>query len=450
MVMGDKNIKFIQDKFTKYLTNGRMKIIVNNKPGIYYQLNNAIKHITGQWYCYASSNDVALENKLYHEVSTLIRTGKKICYSSFIKCDSDLNRHKTHRSKPYNLQAHYSGNFVNDCAMISVDILMKYYPFNGSLKNHGYHDFWLRVAQGEGPQVFIHSTKETWLYRINSDSQHIRRRENPALIKQNQQDFIVMRGLHKEHEKKIAKELMHFVYVYKKDTAIWKELVFSVESVRKRYQGSAKIFVVGDAPGVRGCIHIPHKVEEGMKANKALDSILKLQLIADHPDINDDFVYMYDDIIFLNPINKTDLSMVVAHNKVNDIQEYIDKLGRKPSKQWLNLFRITFTKIQKHGRGSWNYETHLPRIFNKENVKQVIKTYGMEQQPMLFASAYFNHFHEVPTTTLSQLPNFKAGFYYPINDLDKIRRDIKFKKFLNYDDIGLTKQLQQVIREQSI
>ena len=450
MVRGDTNIKRLQAVYRKYLKDGRMKIIENDRPGIYSQLNNAITHVTGDWYCYASSNDVALPDKLQHEVSTLIKTGKKVCYSSFVKCDKDLNRRSVYTSKQYDQAAHYKGNFVNDCAMISMDILQKYYPFNVSLKNHSYHDFWLRVAEGEGPQVFIHSTKETWLYRINEHSQHVKRMQSKVLVSQNKKDFIVMRNTHKHVEKRVSGDDLHFVYVYKKSATVWRELAFSVGSIRKHYQGRAKIFVVGDPPGIRGCIHIPHKVEEGVKVNKAIDSILKLQLIADHPDINEDFVYMYDDIIFINNVSKKDLSLLVAHNKVEDITEYIEKLRRKPSPKWISLFRITFHKLQKGGKGSWNYETHLPRIFNKKKVKQVIEAYDMQQQTLLFASAYFNYFNPGPTTTLDKLPYFKAGFYHPINDMDKIRREMKFKKFLNYDDIGLTKQLQQVIREKSV
>jgi hypothetical protein len=54
-------------------------------------------------------------------------------------------------------------------------------PFKEEFGNFAYHDFWLRIAKGEG-NIFAYNDSPTWMYRISDKSRHISKRENKELL----------------------------------------------------------------------------------------------------------------------------------------------------------------------------------------------------------------------------------------------------------------------------
>jgi glycosyltransferase involved in cell wall biosynthesis len=176
-VEGDKSIEIANDNEIK-------KVVISKTPDIYKQLNKAIKSITTDWFAYASGNDVALPKKLITELNYCIQNKKKVCYSSFIITDADLNNRKTRKFYNYDYKKHLLGNFVNDCALIESNLLKKYVPFILKYKNAAYWDLWLRIAESEG-DVFIYNPEPTWLYRTLPDSLRMRRKTDVTLQKAN-------------------------------------------------------------------------------------------------------------------------------------------------------------------------------------------------------------------------------------------------------------------------
>jgi len=161
-------------------------VCINDNYGIYYQLNNAIKLVKNDWYCYASGNDIAMPTKLFDEISTCIRMNKLICYSNFYRCDQNLNIINLASFHKYDFTKHLQGNFINDCAIIHKNILQKYTPFKNEWGNHAYWDFWLRIFKGEG-DIFCFNSKFEWKYRITTMSRHILRSRNEEKQKLNKE-----------------------------------------------------------------------------------------------------------------------------------------------------------------------------------------------------------------------------------------------------------------------
>lgn len=162
--------------------NGRITIVENKEPNIYAQINNAIQFVDSDFYCYASGNDVSLPSKLKDESDICSIGNNLVCYSAFIITDENLKRTSIQKVFTYNYKKHLSkNNFVSDCAMIRSDILKKYSPFREQYRNHAYHDFWLRIAEGEKTGVFVCNKKPEWLYRVSPTSLHIKRKKNKNL-----------------------------------------------------------------------------------------------------------------------------------------------------------------------------------------------------------------------------------------------------------------------------
>lgn len=150
------------------------KTVISEK-GIYKQLNNAAKEITGKYFCYASGNDIAMPDKIKTEVHILEQTGKKVCYSAYYRVENNIK--KTIFFYDYDFKKHLTNNFVSDCSMIETELLRKYLPFNERWDNDAFYDFWLRIYKGEG-NIFVYNPKPTWIYIIDRYSLHKTRRRN--------------------------------------------------------------------------------------------------------------------------------------------------------------------------------------------------------------------------------------------------------------------------------
>ena len=167
-VKGDKCIEWAKDY--------NALVIENEKPGIFSQVNAMLPHINQPYVCYSSSNDFMLPNKLELETS-LLKGGKKVCYSAYSVINDFKRDDKIREFYDYSYDIHLRGNFVSDCAMVETETLLKYTPFKEEYGNYAYYDMWLRVYEGEG-NVFVYNPIPTWVYHVTKNSKHVKRRKN--------------------------------------------------------------------------------------------------------------------------------------------------------------------------------------------------------------------------------------------------------------------------------
>lgn len=141
-------------------------------PGIYEQLNYSLQFITGDWFAYASGNDIAMPTKMIDEVKCCLKHKKLVCYSDFLIVDENLYPKKKRLFHQYDIKKHLKGNFVNDCAIMHRSILDRLKPFDLRWGNHSYWDLWLRAYERFG-NVFCYNPVIEWLYRQQPTSSHI-------------------------------------------------------------------------------------------------------------------------------------------------------------------------------------------------------------------------------------------------------------------------------------
>jgi hypothetical protein len=159
------------------------EVTISETKGIYAQLNNAVNFIRGDWWSYASGNDIASRTKMIEEITRCTDYNKKICYSNFYSLNPDSGILQKLEFHEYNIIKHYMGNFVNDCATQHVSLIEKYGPFMWHLwENDSFYDYWLRVYEGEG-NIFVWNPNYTWTYCVYGDSKHILRTKNPEELK---------------------------------------------------------------------------------------------------------------------------------------------------------------------------------------------------------------------------------------------------------------------------
>lgn len=197
-IEGDPCIEFIRANYPSVILSVFPKAEHPGKCpyGSFLQLNRALPLMTGEWFAFASSNDIALPNKTLLEIQKCKATEKKICYSSYQTINEVGAVTLTQPFHEYSYVTHLGANFVSDCALVHRSIVEKYLPFRIEYNNYAYWDLWLRVYEGEG-DVFCYNPDATWQYRILNTSMHIARRKDPAAIAANLKDRNRMLADHK-------------------------------------------------------------------------------------------------------------------------------------------------------------------------------------------------------------------------------------------------------------
>jgi len=201
-VEGDINLDFVRSKYPscKIVTMPRSEHPIGKgikePKGSFMQLNNALKHITGDWFVFASGNDFAYSDKLSMEINSCIETGTEVCYSSYDYVNHLGRRKKAQLFHDYDFKKHMVGNFVSDCAVVSRRLVDKYLPFKIELNNYAYWDLWLRIYEGEG-NVFCYNKNPTWAYRQEDSSMHLQRKKDQNKINQAKKDRETMLNQHR-------------------------------------------------------------------------------------------------------------------------------------------------------------------------------------------------------------------------------------------------------------
>lgn len=181
-VEGDPSIKYVEALKKKEFPAADIQFCISTKKehpgkgclGIYYQLNKATAFIKGEWFCYASSNDVPVNNKLRTEIDYCQRSSKLVCYSSYATTNANLKNIKLVKIPPFNYLNLLKSNFVSDCSLVRSDILKEFLPFRTNYYNCGYWDLWLRIYSKYG-NVFVLNPNISFLYRLTPESNHIKR-----------------------------------------------------------------------------------------------------------------------------------------------------------------------------------------------------------------------------------------------------------------------------------
>ncbi len=238
--------------------------------------------------------------------------------------------------------------------------------------------------------------------------------------------------------------MTHFVFVYAKSPAVWEELHYSILSIRKFFRGEFKIFVYGDDPKEKGVVWIKTDKIQSEKNSKTTDINYKILRIAGSKEINEDFVYMYDDIILLKPCTEEDFKPTRAVDYAPKPGMYFGP-NAKPSRTWINQWLKTMLTLKQYQLPTWNYETHLPRWYNKTRIMEIMDRYRPVDNVLLFASLYFNTYCLAPDESLEKNKNIKAGLYDP-HEAAWIQANVPGKLFLNYDNVGLNQHLKNFIK----
>jgi len=183
------------------------------------------------------------------------------------------------------------------------------------------------------------------------------------------------------------------------------------------------------------------------------DVLTKLELVVKDPDVSDDFVWIYDDVILLKDIS--DIKTISAMFKItSQIKEDFEKSS------WGRSMNIALALSYRNGNFGFCYETHLPRLYEKGRLKGMFELFPFRKYkiPYTPATLYYNFFKVHPDIIIEKT-KYRASFYgqnstkyksYKSDSTSVIIEAAKNATWLNYNDKGLTEFLKNYIKNKFI
>lgn len=225
------------------------------------------------------------------------------------------------------------------------------------------------------------------------------------------------------------------------------ELRLALRSIEKNLNGDVVVWLYGYAPDWVRNVNVT-RMERKYYARFVTfrDTRRKIELAAANDLIGPRFIYTYDDIYFLHPIGIDDLRRPIARCDGRKGEEWWQ--GTSASKNWVACMGNTLEALRKEKLPMWSYETHLPRVYNREKIKSLegspMLLMATEPEAVQYATWYYNHFVTDPVLVKS-LRNFKlvSGFDVPASIL---QTKMKSHAILNANKyrpevIGLLKEM---------
>ena len=224
------------------------------------------------------------------------------------------------------------------------------------------------------------------------------------------------------------------------------KLRLALRSIEKNCKFDYEVILVGDCPdwvNKETLVHINPKIPAAAEYQKAWNGINKLKFLLENYEMSE-LLMTYDDIIFLKEVKYKDISKPIA---LAQLPDSVRQLTGTSSAKWREVLQYTIDALKRNNLPSLNFETHLPRLFNAEKLREMISLFGFQKRPYLFPTLYFNWLNpKQKPVVLAEIPNqkIKAGIYYP-SDFEKYLPVLEEYTYLNWSEEFWAPKLENVL-----
>lgn len=179
-----------------------------------------------------------------------------------------------------------------------------------------------------------------------------------------------------------------FVYpwIYEHNGALW-DLIYSLRSIDEHWLAPHQALVIGDMPPTlgNGLLFQPMERVTASRWRRCVDVCRKMDWALRSPVVAERFVYMYDDTLFLRPLNEFYLNQRIAlaelpPGNVNAVSDH--KVYKALTEKALRAAGLTGPL--------WDFETHTPRLFDKRKMQEIFEKFRPGENRLLFSTLYFN------------------------------------------------------------
>lgn len=221
------------------------------------------------------------------------------------------------------------------------------------------------------------------------------------------------------------------------------ELRYCLRSLETNMLHPFKVTVYSDheVPWLKNVdFKIVERFRSGHPFENFWDTINKIHLFARNANCKE-FLYLYDDCCLLRKVMDFNSLENIALQR--ELPEYRNMRTDKHGITLLSSIDAINEPV------CWNYETHIPRLYNRKKLIELYKVFGIFdfKYPPALATLYFNHFYAFPYSMMSEKgQSFRASFCFEDNDISgsylvssigEIEMACLDKLFLHYNDKGL-------------
>lgn|GEM_PF-2819308 len=181
---------------------------------------------------------------------------------------------------------------------------------------------------------------------------------------------------------------LQFVWCYWHEGAKQDEIRFSMRSIEANYQGEFSFLVIGDKPPwYEGPWIDKPRLAKGRGFRRGLRDVLsKMNMLSGHPAVDDQFVWMMDDVFMVNPVTREEIEQPRADGRIKSSRVNGWRSVKTNTKEWLESNEMQV----------YDYATHLPHYVEKAKLNEMFKSLDPEEGVFLWEVAYHNFFGHKP------------------------------------------------------
>lgn len=227
---------------------------------------------------------------------------------------------------------------------------------------------------------------------------------------------------------------MDIVYVLGTGSS-WRdnEIRFSLRSLEKNLLDFGKVFIVGECPGfLQNVIHIPAKdiFEPGLNADGNI--ITKVLAACKDERLSDDFLFINDDHLVINPIVAADVPPLHKGDMCTYSPDYWK------FNFWRGRLKRTMQVLQTQNLSTLHFDCHTPIILNKLKFTEIMECFNYADDiGYTMKSLYGN---KVYPNGLFLIDQKRTVFkHYTFEQLtERLEKPI----FMSFNDFGLNNSLK--------
>lgn len=152
------------------------------------------------------------------------------------------------------------------------------------------------------------------------------------------------------------------------------EIRFSLRSICKNLKNFRNVVIVGERPDfLQGVVHVP--ADDIFNPNENADGNIITKVLAACNDerVSDDFLFINDDHLVLQPMNVEDVPPL--HK--GDMMTFDSKYWESPF--WRKRLKRTMQVLVMEHYPAMHYDCHTPILFNKRAFKEVVSRFNYQE-----------------------------------------------------------------------
>lgn len=219
------------------------------------------------------------------------------------------------------------------------------------------------------------------------------------------------------------------VIPYLHEKAMGEELRYALRAWDKHLPG-VKIVVIGDKPEYLSDLvhHIP-AVAKG--SNPQSDVAIKLMQAIASEHVPENFIFSNDDIYPIADFDMLNVAFPFCAGQLGDKKNATSGYAEKTN--------ITRALLIAQGLPTFDFGTHLPVLYDKKGLAEVLTEHKADETGVLISSLYFNKMLKgtTPEITRGNATGEHVGYVYRDKpNLELLDQVFKTRKFVNHNSAG--------------